>query len=50
MNLDIARRAFAGLQGDLAPLLNEAVPALERQLDEAGVPWTPGRGTGTGPG
>ena len=42
-SLDIARRAFAELKEELNRLVQTELPALERRLDEAGVPWTPGR-------
>jgi len=43
MSLDIARESFADLRRDLDRLIGEELPALEHQLDAAGVPWTPGR-------
>ena len=42
-SLRIARESFAGLKRGLNRLLLEELPALERELDAAGVPWTPGR-------
>ncbi len=42
--LEIAREEFAELAADLATILEEEMPALERALDEAGVPWSTGRG------
>jgi len=42
-SLDIARREFAALKEELNQLVLTELPALERRLDEAGVPWTPGR-------
>jgi photosystem II stability/assembly factor-like uncharacterized protein len=39
----IARRAFAELASELNELVEDDLPALERALDEAGLPWTPGR-------
>ncbi|MHC4976702.1 MAG: flagellar hook assembly protein FlgD, partial [Planctomycetota bacterium] len=43
-SLDIARRQFEQLKAELDRLVQVELPALERRLDEAGVPWTPGRG------
>jgi hypothetical protein len=40
----IARREFDALAKELGRILDDELPALERRLDEAGVPWTPGRG------
>lgn len=39
----IALRDFAALKQELNQLIQDELPALERRLDEAGVPWTPGR-------
>jgi hypothetical protein len=39
----IAKRELADLKRDLNRLVETDLPALERRLDEAGVPWTPGR-------
>ena len=43
-NYEIASAAFAELLGDLRRLIDEDLTALQRDLDEAGGPWTPGRG------
>ncbi len=40
----IARDLFGELRGALDRLIREELPALERKLEAAGVPWTPGRG------
>ncbi|MEO1009286.1 MAG: glycosyl hydrolase [Planctomycetota bacterium] len=40
---DIARRTFADLKAELDRLVTRELPELERRLDEAGLPWTPGR-------
>ncbi|MEM9065185.1 MAG: glycosyl hydrolase [Planctomycetota bacterium] len=41
--LAIAREQFAELKEDLDRLTRVELPALERRLDAAGLPWTPGR-------
>ena len=41
---EIAQEQFAELNATLAQLLETDLPALEAELDAAGVPWTPGRG------
>jgi hypothetical protein len=40
----IAKQEFAELKHELNQLVETGLPALERRLEEAGVPWTPGRG------
>jgi len=42
-SLDIAAERFAAVDRDLRRLVDVDLPALERDLDAAGVPWTPGR-------
>ena len=42
-SLEIAEQELARFKPRLAKLVDESLPALERQLDAAGVPWTPGR-------
>jgi hypothetical protein len=42
-SLEIAEQEFEGLRQRLSALLEQRLPALERQLEEAGAPWTPGR-------
>ncbi|MBO6513265.1 MAG: hypothetical protein JJ974_04795 [Phycisphaerales bacterium] len=42
-SFDIARRALDELKSELDRLIQTDLPRLERKLDEAGVPWTPGR-------
>jgi hypothetical protein len=42
--LEIAREEFEETRNELNLLIDTELPALERRLDEAGVPWTPGRG------
>ena len=44
-SLDIAIEKFASVNGALDALIRVEIPALERELDRAGVPWTPGRTT-----
>ncbi|MEM1186105.1 MAG: glycosyl hydrolase [Planctomycetota bacterium] len=39
----IAQREFGALRAELNRLVTTELPALELLLDEAGVPWTPGR-------
>jgi photosystem II stability/assembly factor-like uncharacterized protein len=43
-SLEIAEQEFADLRTQLRQITDSELPALRRQLDEAGVPWTPGRG------
>jgi hypothetical protein len=43
-----ARDALAGVGAELDRMIEVELPALERKLDEAGVPWTPGRGVERG--
>jgi len=47
-SLDIAKQDFDALRVELDTLLSGDLPALEKDLDAAGVPWTPGRGVGGG--
>ncbi len=42
-SLDIAREQLAQLRRELDRVVQVDLPALERKLDGAGVPWTPGR-------
>jgi hypothetical protein len=42
-SLEIAETEFAAVRERLNALLNQRMPALERKMDEAGAPWTPGR-------
>jgi hypothetical protein len=43
-SLEIATEQFAEVRAELDRLLEVDLPALENELDAAGVPWTPGRG------
>ena len=45
-SLEIGKQEFATLRAELDALLSGELPALENDLDAAGVPWTPGRGVG----
>jgi len=47
-NLDIAERVFQQVEAGIDRILSKDLPALRRALDEAGVPWTPGRGVRAG--
>ncbi len=40
---EIAQEEFAELHAAFERILSDEMPALERRLDEAGVPWSPGR-------
>ncbi|HLF57023.1 MAG TPA: glycosyl hydrolase [Thermoanaerobaculia bacterium] len=42
-SLDIAARQLETFEPRLQKLVDETIPAFERKLDAAGVPWTPGR-------
>jgi len=43
-SVEIAEQQFGALRKEIDRLIDVDLPALERGLDEAGVPWTPGRG------
>jgi hypothetical protein len=43
-SLEIGEQLFADIQTDLDRIFNTDMPALRKAMDEAGVPWTPGRG------
>ncbi len=43
-NYEIAAEEFGEILDDLRQLIETDLPALERKLEEAGAPWTPGRG------
>ena len=45
-SLDIAKQDFDALRIELDALLGSDLPALEKDLEAAGVPWTPGRRVG----
>ena len=42
-SLEIAEQELASVRERLNRVLAERLPGLERRLDEAGAPWTPGR-------
>jgi photosystem II stability/assembly factor-like uncharacterized protein len=44
---EIAADEFSEILGDLRQIVETDIPALESQLEAAGVPWTPGRGVPT---
>ncbi len=41
---EIAQQDFAGIRSEFASILETEMPALEADLDAAGVPWSTGRG------
>jgi hypothetical protein len=43
-SLEIARTEFSEVKARLQQIHDSELPALRMQLDDAGVPWTPGRG------
>jgi photosystem II stability/assembly factor-like uncharacterized protein len=43
-NFEIASREFAEVHDELKKLIEVDLESLEKKLDEAGAPWTPGRG------
>lgn len=43
-SVEIAEEQFATLRADLRKLVEDELADLERRLEAAGVPWTPGRG------
>ena len=43
-SLKIAEQGFAGIRTALDRIFNTDMPALRKAMDQAGVPWTPGRG------
>jgi septal ring factor EnvC (AmiA/AmiB activator) len=42
-SLEIAQQEFEALRQRLNAVLEERLPALEKKLEEAGAPWTPGQ-------
>ncbi len=47
-NLLMAEKAFEQVRAAYDRIVSEDLPALRKQLDAAGVPWTPGRGVSSG--
>jgi hypothetical protein len=43
-SVEIAESDFATVKSRIKSITDSELPDLRRQLDEAGVPWTPGRG------
>ena len=43
-SVEIAETDFATVKSRIQSITDSELPDLRRQLDEAGVPWTPGRG------
>ena len=43
-SLEIAEQNFAVIKTSLNRIFNTDLPALRKAMDDAGVPWTPGRG------
>jgi photosystem II stability/assembly factor-like uncharacterized protein len=43
-SLEIAEQDFVAIKAGLDRIFNTDLPALRKAMDEAGVPWTPGRG------
>jgi hypothetical protein len=42
-NFKIAKEQFAAIKGDLNVLINEKMPAMEKDLETAGAPWVEGQ-------
>jgi len=47
-SIEIGEQAFAGIRTALNRIFNTDLPALRKDMDDAGVPWTPGRGVPSG--
>ena len=47
-SLQIGEADFAGIKSALDRIVDTDMPALREALDDAGVPWTPGRGVPAG--
>ena len=43
-SLEIGEQNFAKVKSALGRIFETDLPALRKAMDEAGVPWTPGRG------
>ncbi len=42
MSLEIAEREFSEVRSELSDIVEGRIPAVERALQDAGAPWTPG--------
>ena len=47
-SVEIGEQKFAGIKTALDRIIDTDMPALRNAMDEAGVPWTPGRGVPAG--
>ena len=47
-SLEIGEQDFVAIKAALDRIFNTDLPALRKSLDDAGVPWTPGRGVPAG--
>jgi photosystem II stability/assembly factor-like uncharacterized protein len=47
-SLEIGEQNFAAIKTSLDRIFNTDLPALRKAMDDAGVPWTPGRGVPAG--
>jgi hypothetical protein len=47
-NLQMAEKGFEQVRQGIDRIIGDDLPALRRELDAAGVPWTPGRGVDSG--
>jgi hypothetical protein len=43
MSFEIAKRRFAEFRDKLHAIATDELPKLESKLEEARIPWTPGR-------
>jgi hypothetical protein len=43
-SFEIAEQEFNEVAGGIRQIIDVRMPALRKELDRAGVPWTPGRG------
>ncbi|MFC1696135.1 hypothetical protein ACFL1C_08435, partial [Pseudomonadota bacterium] len=43
-SFEIAEQKFNEVAGGIRQIIDVRMPALRKELDRAGVPWTPGRG------
>jgi len=47
-SLEIGEQEFTGIRTALDRIFHTDMPALRKNMDDAGVPWTPGRGVPSG--